>query len=234
MRPHVIGIVPILLAGFCSSAWSQVPEPARCSVPSFIDVVGRAGGVPDPLGAVTIVIRDFTNSPVPGAVVTLDFGDCTDIRLALDQVPGVTLDCTRSTVSAITNSSGVASFSVLGASNVGCQGNAPGCGLNGVSVCANGVAIGNLSAAVYDLDGALSGDGVGPSELTAAVAGFNTIALGGPYRARYDYNHSATVTGADVALMNAAIAKALGGQGSRDGSGGSGHCGPPTTSFTCP
>jgi len=200
------------LLGMCglfvaSAALASVPDPARSSVPTFILITGRVNGGtnPDPAGTATITVRDFANSPIAGATVTIDLSGCCDINLCSGQVGH---DCAARTVSGLTNGAGQYTFNVFGAAKDPGNRVPPaqygGCGLNGAQIRANAgtgdVILGNATAVVLDQNGAAGGSNGTTGADAANVANLSgSVALGAPYRGRGDQNLSGTITGADAA-----------------------------------
>jgi hypothetical protein len=241
MRATVITV--LLLAGSTAPAWSGVPDPTNSIVPGFIDVVGTDGGVPDPAGTFTVTVRDFANNPCAGAVVTLRFGDCTDLRLANVQAPGATLSCDGATLAVTADDSGAATFTVVGAGTTDfCTmpsppGIPPGPGLGCVRVCADGIELGTTTAVQVDFDGAAAGDGVNVIDMEILKRAVAAISLGAAYKGRYDLSHDGTVNAMDLShLVSRYLRPGIAtGSGSRDGSNGAGFCAAPTTPpATCP
>jgi hypothetical protein len=101
-----------------------------------------------------IIVRDAANNPVPNSVVVLNFAACNpDIRIGSTQVAGIFVNCAAKTISGVTDATGTVTFRIVGASNTtnGSDGGAPeGC----CTVTADGVALGVLSVAMPDLNGA--------------------------------------------------------------------------------
>jgi hypothetical protein len=186
-----------------------VPDPARSSVPNWIIVVGRVNGGtnPDPVGLAQVVVRDFANSPIAGATVTIDFSGCCDINLCSGQAGH---DCVARTVTGLTNGSGVFAFTVMGAAKDPGTRVPPasygGCALNSVQVRANAgtgdVILGNSTPVTLDLNGAAGqSNGTTGADISNEINFFGAVALGAPYRGRADMNCSGSVTGADIASM---------------------------------
>lgn len=187
----------------------KVPDPARCVFPKWIRIVGsvHGGSVSDPLGAATIIIRDFANNPEPYATVTLDFSACCDIELC-SATPGY--DCARHTVTGVTGPDGRITMTVLGAARDPGNRLSPqtfgGAGLNGILVEANtgvgDVWLGNATAVTLDLNGAGGGSngttGADVSNLANLVGG---VALGAPYLGRGDINFDGQISASDVAAL---------------------------------
>ncbi len=174
-----------------AAAMASVPSPCNSTLPCGIQVIGSSAGAADPNGAFSITVRDLANNPVANSSVVLDFSACcNDVRLSSTQLdPGLTL--VGKTVRAIANGSGVASFKVMGAATPSDPTPAAGC----VKVYADGVLLTEgscqpsaLQCAVYDLNGAGGGPGVGAADLSRWLADF--FSSPAPYRARSDYDYA--------------------------------------------
>ena len=203
------------LLGMCglfvaSAALASVPDPARSSVPTFIIITGRVNGGtnPDPVGTATITVRDFANSPIAGATVTIDASGCCDINLCSGQVGH---DCVARTVSGLTNGAGQFTFNVFGAAKDPGTRIPPaqygGCGANGLQIRANAgtgdVILGNATGVCLDQNGAAGGSNGTTGADAANVANCSgAVALGAPYRGRADVNTNGTITGGDAAATS--------------------------------
>ncbi len=138
-------------------AFALPPSPPLCTVPAGIVLVGETGGVPDPHGAFTVVVRDVTGAPVPGAVVTIEFFDTPEMSVGVPQNhPGTTLVACAPVprVQHTADAAGVATFVVTGA--VTAHGVATGCRAH-VFASDGGppVLLTDIGVAAYDLDGHL-------------------------------------------------------------------------------
>jgi len=181
----------LLSAALAASAHAAVPRPALSTtpapfvwdIPAVIPVHGHdAAGVADPRGEFVITIRDLAMNPIPGAIVMLDFVNCSDLRLCVDpHDAGAVVDCGERTLRKITGPNGQATFRVVGCS-VAAPGSA-GAGTPCARVYADGVLGGSAAVAIYDLVGC---DGLAPADASAWL----TELFGGlnPLRADYDGN----------------------------------------------
>lgn len=204
-KATLLGVCGLFAA---SIAAANVPDPAHSSVPGFILVVGKinSGANNDPVGLATITVRDFTNNPIAGALVTLDFSGCCDINLC---DAGTGHNCAARTVSGLTNGSGQYQFTVLGAAKDPGTAVPPsiygGCGAGGVVVKANAgtgdVTLGTVTAATLDQNGAAAGgsNGTTVSDVSNIFNVFGAFQLGAPYKGRADVNLDGTVSVADAA-----------------------------------
>jgi hypothetical protein len=116
---RVIRGVPLIAALallVAAAARADVPSPSTSTVPPLLLVVGNDGlGTPDPVGAFTVVVRKLIGTPMPGAVVTLDFQNCPDLAFCADQHdPNVIVDCGYHTIRGFTDGTGTCTFHVLG------------------------------------------------------------------------------------------------------------------------
>ena len=188
----------LLVACCCVLLACSVATPARAgfppywnsTVPPMIPVVGHdAAGNPDPVGDITISVRDLANNPVAGAMVVLDLSACTELRLcAGSHDPNVFVDCSTKTVRRLTDANGLVHFRVMGWS-VGVPGT-PGAPYNSAKVYADGVLLASPSVSIYDLDG----HGLGAADLSAWLTDF----FSGSNAARDDYDATQTVAAADL------------------------------------
>jgi hypothetical protein len=144
-----------LLAAAAASA--GVPSLGNSTVGAGIILGGQnASGTADVHVAKTITVRDAANNPVPNSVVVITFSTCTanDIRLCSVQNAGMFVNCGAKSVSATTNASGIATFTIIGgAINNPPPGGLPqpaGVGAGCATVTADGVNFGNLTVAAAD------------------------------------------------------------------------------------
>ena len=118
MRPWALPF--ILLAGLVTPSLALASLPPCCysTVPSCVSLVGAYGAVPAADGEFTVVIRDFANNPVAGAVVVFDLSNAPDMSFCSDQLdPAATVNCAGRTVSKVTAVDGSVRFTLLGGSN---------------------------------------------------------------------------------------------------------------------
>lgn len=175
--------VALSLAVFAASAAAQIidPPPSNSTIPSLVPLVGHSGAVPDSaLGRVTVTVRDLANNPVPNAHVVFDFSGMTDVRIAADPLdPRLLVNCLTRTVRAITGADGVASATIMGSSTGG-VGSPTG---SRVKIYADGVLLGAVPVAIYDLDGS---GGVAIPDLSIWTADYFSVT--NPARSDYDGN----------------------------------------------
>jgi hypothetical protein len=181
-----------------STAMAGIPNPANCTWGEWINVVGNLDGTPDPIGAYTVVVHDVYDLPILGSTVTINFAGASDLRLCTDVAPeGQTNTCNVAT--AITNSSGEATFIVCGGAMT--QGGLlTGGAIGAVEVRADGYYLGVISACAYDLNGALTGGGGVTGADDAAWQGDMGLFGGAEnpdYKCRNDYTQNGEQTGAD-------------------------------------
>jgi hypothetical protein len=168
-----------------ATALAGVPDPAHCTKPAFIKVVGYSGTTPDSRGTFTVTVRDIGNFPVVNSLVVIDFTGTADIKLCNTQPQG--LDCVvgppvQKDVWARTNASGVATFTIVGACNN--TGASAGAGLNGVTIKADYVTIGVATAVVFDENGAIPGNnGVTAADFVSLLKDWGS----GTYFGRSDF-----------------------------------------------
>ena len=191
----------ILLTGLVLSALGftpalaqlGVPSPPNSTFPSQINLMGVTGGVVDPFGTFTVVVRDIANNPVPGAFVEVDFSACPEIGLG--QVIAVDALTCPSRVSTTADGNGVATFDI-GGFIYACS---PCVGTNQCTVIrANTIPLGIVAVGAFDLDGT---SGVGPSDISRWLLDFSS----GCFIERSDYDGSGGVGGNDLSFMLARI-----------------------------
>jgi hypothetical protein len=201
-----------------SAAMAGVPSPANSVISKsltlpltatqYIDVVGTNGAVADPFGSFYVTVRDIGNNVLPGLPVTVNFVNASDIRLCTTLVPaGQTNACNIATV--VTNALGQAKFTIAGAArNSG--GLLTGGGALAVVVAADGFVLGNVTAAVYDLNGAVGSPGL--TSLDASAFSVDNGLFGGAgnpaYKGRCDYTHDGMISSLDASY--ASVLRGLG------------------------
>ena len=172
-------------------------DPYNCETPDLITLVARGpSGSADPIGTFTVILRDWNNVPDEGDPVTLDFHNCTDIRLCTDQLdPGMVVDCVARTITSGRSSpDGSVTFRVIGcATNSGAS---PGSAGPALDVYANGIFLKSVRVAVLDQNGG----GVDGSDLSMVLDDYFS---GQPF-ARSDYDGDGVLTGQDLSLWLAA------------------------------
>lgn len=168
-----------------ATALAGIPDPSKCTVPTFIDLVGTAVGTPDSRGTFTITVLDMNLNPVQNCQTILDFSACTESRLCDNQLDTTkVVDCPTRTVRGFTNASGHITFTVIGAAK-NAPPSVPGAGSNCVNILAGGVSLGLATAAVFDQNGAQTNNGV---DLTDAIAVLRDWGSG-IYFGRSDLDH---------------------------------------------
>ena len=213
-----------------SAALANVPSPANSTLQSsYLAVEGATGGLPDKCtdgrcGDFLVTVRDFSNAIIAGATVVVDFSGCSDIRIACDQLNGVTGQTflAGKKVSGTTNASGQFTFKIQGAATgTTTVGNVTSAGTNAGVPCAQVYADGvpltpALIVAAYDINGGAGGSaGVTAADASLVVAEVLKIALGGTARARDDYNNTNTVTASDSSISTSMALQAGLGTGSQ-------------------
>jgi len=209
-----------------SAALANVPYANNCVLHNsdtanlnknqYIAVVGQNNaGNPDPCetggrcGTFTVTVKDFTGATIAGSTVVMDFSGCSDMQISCDQLTAITGQTWLAgrKVAATTNPSGVATFNIQGASNsTSTSGpNFLSAGTNAgvpcVQVYADGVPIGNLISAAYDVNGL--GSTTSAACNAADVAKVKIEALIAPTlgsKARSDYNYDNSVNAGDVGI----------------------------------
>jgi hypothetical protein len=192
LLPQQLVVTALVAGGWCLAAASEisVTDPANCTIPTHITLVGSDGVSADHFGRFTVVIRDFTRNPMPGSLVDVSFAGCPYIEVCPNQLdPGIVgVDCARKVVTAQTGAGGLVTFAIIGAASPSpCPSDPPGC----ASMYGNGVFIGTASVAALDLDGA---PGVNAGDLGEWLGNY----FCGSNSARLDYNGDCTVNGDDL------------------------------------
>ena len=215
-------LIALLLLG-ARPARAEIPAPIA-TYPAFIRVGGvqNDAGAPDPSIAFGVNVRDHLGIPFAGSIVELNFADCSDLKLCTAVVNGAMLRCDIGSVRAILDLAGNATLSILaGATNDGALAPpaiAPGAGIGCVRVYVDGIQVGVLTAAAYDLNGPLpGGNGVNGLDLSIAKSDVGAAGLGAPYRGRTDYTGDGNLNGADVAVLKSVVGSSQLGQGSGAG-----------------
>ena len=187
----------IALASFAAPAFAGVimPDPAHCSVPDRIVLVG-GDEIAFPF---TVTVRDYNGLWIGNSMVAVSFADCPYVRICSSQPdPRVGLvDCSMRLVGGLTSfsSHGVARFTVVGAATPdACPSDPPDC----ASVYADGVFLRKVNVAVMDLDGVPGLGGGDLADLLGAV-------LCGSTSPRLDYDDNGFVDGDDVSVWLAAF-----------------------------
>src|SRR5512143_1031096 len=184
-----------------ATALAGIPDPSKCTVPTYIDVVGTAVGSADARGTFTITVLDMNLNPVQNCQTILDFSACTDTRLCDAQLDTTkVVDCPTATVRGFTNASGQITFTVVGAAK-----NAPppqaGAGAHCVNILAGGVSLGLATADVYDQNGAVTNNGVELTDVTAVLKDWGS----GIYYGRSDLDKDSLLGLTDVIKVLKAV-----------------------------
>ena len=215
MRAFVAAATLLLAAGLSREALATTPVPSgsTSTIVAILPLGGFTAAGADPLCECVMIIRDIQNNPIPSSVVTIDFSACAAGEVRLGSVahhPGLIVNCAAKTVSAVTNAMGIATFRIIGASNLS-SGNEPGVGDWCATVRADGVLLASISVATPDFNGA-SGLPLGPG-----IDGLDTALFA---RARYSaYRSTANFIGPPGTLDGqdtAAFARFRFGSGSLD------------------
>lgn len=175
-----------------SVALAGIPDPTQSVVPTFIDLVGCKVGVADPYGAFTVTVNDAAGNPVEGCEVKIVFA--TDLKV-YDTMAGLTVDCVARSVTAVAVA-GVANFTITGAT-INTNGVVAGSGLNGATIYACEIALGQATVAVYDENGGVTVKGLEGTDLSAWLGDFGKQGTIG-YKGRSDFDHNGLITGTDL------------------------------------
>jgi hypothetical protein len=106
-------------------------SPLQSTLPTFVAVAPNGSCCFD------VVARDSSGVAIPGAPVTVDFSGCTGDSLCPVQAPGLTANLAAETVTAISDSTGVAKFCVCGTFTSPCT----------PTIYADGIVLGTASVA---------------------------------------------------------------------------------------
>lgn len=191
MRVRVrMALVLAAIAGLSAARTSRAGPCATSSIGTVIILGGLTDEVVDPLAIKRVTIRDCFNNPVEGALVVIDFDNCTDTRLGVTQPHHPGFSCGQLT--AVTNAAGIGTFRAAG-NGFNFGGNPPGAGAGCARVTVDGISFGNLTVAVPDENGI---GGVDVADLAAYAAD-----RFGSYRGRSDFNGDGAITIADLAVF---------------------------------
>jgi hypothetical protein len=186
-------------------------DPAMCTIPSYIDLVGCKNGVVDPYGTFTVTLRTAGGSPISGCKVEIVFNS--DLKI-YSACPGVVVDCAGHSVTAISGPDGVATFDIAGAT-INSNGVASGSAVVGASIYGCAVPLGQATVCVFDESGAVGTPGVSAIDLAGWVGDFGKWETIG-YKGRSDFNHDGNISAIDLARWIRVF-----GQGNSAGSCGS-------------
>jgi len=115
LRTTCAALVGLALTAAIRNASAGVPDASHCTVDHVIissyDNTGAVAGngpcTPGATRGFDVFVRDVANNPVAGATVSLQFqGTGTGIKPYQLQNPGVSVDCSTRTISALTDASG--------------------------------------------------------------------------------------------------------------------------------
>jgi hypothetical protein len=179
------------------------PHSDDSDVPCGIVLVGTSNSVPDPRGEFLVIVRDLAQNPVEGCEVSIDFQQCFDVQVSLDQPwPGLSVECVSGApsyaiVRGITDTQGTVVFRIVGGARNTGQGS-PAAGFKCARVFVNGVEltipVGGLNVAAYDQN---SSGGVNPADVALMLSDAFSPGLEG----RSDFNCSNTINPVDVSMM---------------------------------
>jgi hypothetical protein len=185
----------LLVAG---AAMAGVPNAANSTLPAVANAIFVMGVPSDAQALIQVTVRDAANNPVNNSVVVLNLNACNDyVNLSTAVGAGNTINCGAKTVSATTNSSGIAQIRISG---VGRDGAAAPAGQFCASVTADGVPLGSMIAAAFDLQGVA---GVNATDLGAMVCKLNAPGSGcvAGYNGRFDLNRDNSLGATDLGRL---------------------------------
>jgi len=197
-KATLFGVCAVLAA---STALANVPDLTNSTVPAYIYVTGtlQNGANADPFGRTTIVLRDFSNNPISGAVVEINFRAACDINLctfvtAADVADySTSINCDSSIVRGITNAAGEFKFSIVGGAKAPTHPNTAGSGrYKGVYIFVNDAKFTSVTAISIDQDAAAPGGTPAPGggDIGKLATNVGQIGLGAQYIGRGDLNAS--------------------------------------------
>lgn len=183
------------LAAVVSVAMAGVPDPAHCTIPTYVDLGGCNGSaVVDPNVYFEVTVRDLANVPVANQLVACSFN--TDVRIYNAFTGFVSCQC----VEATTNLSGVARFYVPGAGK-NASGGASFPGTSAATFyawnCGSTTVLGTSHVAVFDENGGVTTKGVEITDLSSWVNDYVNRAIP-PVKRRSDFNHSGVLDIVDL------------------------------------
>lgn len=194
-RPVLIAALFAFLVTSSNSARADLPPGNNSTIPYQIRLVGADPlGHPDPLGQFEVTVRDITNSPVAGSYVVVDFTAATDVALCGVQGAGISLGPTGA--SGVTGADGKVTMTLLGHGISG----APVPSQFAVKIYADGVFLGPVPVAAFDLDGA---GGVNGADVSLWLADF----IAGTNARRGDYDGFGTIGGSDFSVWLGAFVR---------------------------
>lgn len=184
-----------------AGAQPGIPDPASSIIPQCIWLVGHDGVNADPVGRFQVTVIDNTGAPVVGSQVMVDFFPCPTIQPCNNQLDASKLViCPAKQVIDFvgTNAAGQVFFDIIGGSD-GIGANPIGAGLPPCAVIrawdpigGGWIALGNVRAAVFDLDCF----GVGANDLSVWLDDFGS----GLYFERSDYDCSGSIGANDLSI----------------------------------
>lgn len=187
-RPVLLAALLALLATFSNLAHADLPPGNNSTIPSMIRLVGADPlGHPDPWGVFTVTVRDFANAPVVGSSVIVDFTAATDVALCGVQGPGTSLGPLGAM--GVTGADGGVTMTLLGHGIAGAPVTSP----SAVKIYADGVFLGSVRVAAFDLDGA---GGVNGADESRWLGDYVT----GTYMPRCDYDGTGFLGGSDLSI----------------------------------
>lgn len=198
-NPLLVSVSVLMLASPALAEVGKIPDPAQCTLPCGVNLVGTTASAADPRGSFAITIRDFAGNPVAGSSVAIDFGDCyPDIHICSVQADkGVYCYCTGGShmLMGATDMSGTVSMRLVGgATNSGSH--SVGAGYDCAKVYADGVYLRSVNVAAFDENGS---GGVGPADVAQWFQ--DVFDAQNTYRSRSDFDCSQTITPADLAML---------------------------------
>jgi hypothetical protein len=174
------------------------PNGPSSTVPCGINLVSMTGGVPDPLGIFTIIVRDADQNPVPFTPVVIDFSNCPDIRLCASQpAAGASVQCSGASgsIRAMTDEDGTVTLSLVGgATNV--TSGVPGSVFQCATVSAGDplILLANVNVGAFDQNGT---GGVVPADISRWLGDSFSPGL----EPRSDYNCTQSINPADLSRL---------------------------------
>lgn len=187
----------LALAGPAVVAHAGIPSPATSTVPAHIVLVGQSvSGADSALGRFTVICRHLSGDPWAEGPVWVDCSGCPDCRVSSAPMTGQTraASCPGSSGGITPQADGSVTFTLTG----GSTGHPGTAGPATARIIADGVLLGTVPIAIYDLD---SAGGVGASDLGLWLADFGS----GQYIGRDDYDFDGTLGADDLSLWLSAF-----------------------------
>ena len=183
IRPAAPAVTLLAAVIMAQPAAGQIPTPSNSIVPCGLALVPP--GFTSPAFDYQAEARDLANHPMVGAEVRIDFTGCgADARPAVEQPPGITVDCATRSLFALTDAQGRVTMRIVGGASGGPPQAFSGHGCAQVFI--DGVLVRNAHVGVLDLDGA---GGLTIADLSIWLSDLFNHTVPPDYAARSDYDY---------------------------------------------